>query len=126
MAPDSGRGGFPTELDRERSKRDVSPRGKDWRIDEVSIRDRATYEDPRRYSEGTVHVLVNGRFGFRDGKADRESRRPSYPKALNASPAAPEAAISQSSEILKRESTTKVATAIAAVGRSTMARVART
>ncbi|HXV60199.1 MAG TPA: amidohydrolase family protein, partial [Vicinamibacteria bacterium] len=32
------------------------------------IRDRATYEDPRQFSEGTVHVLVNGRFTIRDGE----------------------------------------------------------
>ncbi|HSF17087.1 MAG TPA: amidohydrolase family protein [Vicinamibacteria bacterium] len=32
------------------------------------IRDRATYEEPRRFSEGTVHVLVNGRFAIRDGE----------------------------------------------------------
>jgi len=31
------------------------------------IRDRATYEAPRQLSEGTVHVLVNGRFAIRDG-----------------------------------------------------------
>jgi len=50
-------------------------------FDEAMIRDRATYEDPRRFSEGTVHVLVNGRFAFRDGKptdvlAGRTIRRP--------------------------------------------------
>jgi N-acyl-D-aspartate/D-glutamate deacylase len=33
------------------------------------IRDVATYEDPQRYSEGTVHVLVNGVFALRDGEA---------------------------------------------------------
>lgn len=38
-------------------------------FDEARIRDRATYEDPHRYSEGTVHVLVNGQFAIRDGKA---------------------------------------------------------
>ena len=31
------------------------------------IRDRATYDEPHQYSEGTVHVLVNGRFAIRDG-----------------------------------------------------------
>ena len=36
-------------------------------FDEASIRDRATYDDPHHYSEGTVHVLVNGRFALRDG-----------------------------------------------------------
>lgn len=38
-------------------------------FDEPRIRDRATYEDPRQYSEGTVHVLVNGVFAVRDGRA---------------------------------------------------------
>lgn len=37
-------------------------------FDVARIRDRATYEQPHQYSEGTVHVLVNGRFAFRDGK----------------------------------------------------------
>jgi N-acyl-D-amino-acid deacylase len=37
-------------------------------VDEKAIRDRATYDEPRRFSGGTVHVLVNGRFAFRDGK----------------------------------------------------------
>jgi N-acyl-D-aspartate/D-glutamate deacylase len=32
------------------------------------IRDRATYENPHQYSEGTVHVLVNGVFALKDGK----------------------------------------------------------
>jgi N-acyl-D-amino-acid deacylase len=50
-------------------------------FDESRIRDLATYEEPRRFSEGTVHVLVNGRFAFRDGKptgnlAGRPIRRP--------------------------------------------------
>jgi N-acyl-D-amino-acid deacylase len=36
-------------------------------FDEPRIRDVATYEDPHHYSEGTVHVLVNGRFALRDG-----------------------------------------------------------
>ncbi len=35
---------------------------------EDEIRDRATFENPYVYSEGTVHVLVNGQFVFRDGK----------------------------------------------------------
>lgn len=29
----------------------------------------ATYEDQHQYSEGTVHVLVNGAFAIRDGEA---------------------------------------------------------
>lgn len=36
-------------------------------LDEARIRDLATYENPHRYSEGTVHVIVNGKFAFRDG-----------------------------------------------------------
>ena len=34
-----------------------------------AVRDMATYEDPHQYSEGTVHVLVNGSFAIRDGEA---------------------------------------------------------
>jgi len=34
-----------------------------------AVRDMATYEDPHQYSEGTVHVLVNGAFAIRDGEA---------------------------------------------------------
>jgi N-acyl-D-amino-acid deacylase len=37
-------------------------------FDLVRVRDKATYENPHQYSEGTVHVLVNGRFALRDGK----------------------------------------------------------
>jgi N-acyl-D-amino-acid deacylase len=53
-------------------------------FDESEIRDRATYEEPRRFSEGTVHVLVNGRFALRDGKptgslAGRPLRRTGRP-----------------------------------------------
>ncbi len=45
------------------------------------IRDRATYDQPRQYAEGTIHVLVNGRFAIRDGEATgalagRPLRRP--------------------------------------------------
>jgi N-acyl-D-amino-acid deacylase len=36
--------------------------------DEARLRDRATYERPHQYSEGMVHVLVNGKFALRDGK----------------------------------------------------------
>jgi N-acyl-D-amino-acid deacylase len=32
-----------------------------------SVRDRATYEEPLRPPSGVRHVLVNGRFGVRDG-----------------------------------------------------------
>ena len=50
-------------------------------FDRDRIRDRATYEQPRQPSEGTVHVLVNGRFAIRDGDATgalagRPVRRP--------------------------------------------------
>lgn len=38
-------------------------------FDLAKLRDRATYDDPKQFSEGTVHVLVNGRFAIRDGKA---------------------------------------------------------
>ena len=38
-------------------------------FDRERIRDRATYDEPRQVSEGTVHVLVNGRFAIRDGDA---------------------------------------------------------
>jgi len=41
-------------------------------LDEARIRDRATFDEPQRYSEGTVHVLVNGRFAFRDGEPTGE------------------------------------------------------
>ena len=34
-----------------------------------AVRDMATYEDPHQYSQGTVHVLVNGAFAIRDGEA---------------------------------------------------------
>jgi len=37
-------------------------------FDESGIQDRATYTEPHQYSEGTVHVLVNGQFAFRDGR----------------------------------------------------------
>jgi len=36
-------------------------------LDRDAIRDLATYEDPQRFSEGTVHVLVNGVFAIREG-----------------------------------------------------------
>ena len=44
----------------------------DWKadiaiLDPERIRDRATYDEPHQYSEGTVHVLVNGTFAIRDG-----------------------------------------------------------
>ena len=50
-------------------------------FDRDRIRDLATYDQPRQPSEGTVHVLVNGRFAIRDGAATgalagRPIRRP--------------------------------------------------
>lgn len=36
-------------------------------LDESRIRDRGTYENPHQYSEGIVHVIVNGRPALRDG-----------------------------------------------------------
>ncbi len=36
-------------------------------LDEERIRDLATYEDPHHYSEGTVHVIVNGKLAFKNG-----------------------------------------------------------
>ena len=53
-------------------------------FDRARIRDRATYEDPRQPAEGTVHVLVNGRFAIRGGAptgtlAGRPLRRPARP-----------------------------------------------
>jgi N-acyl-D-amino-acid deacylase len=38
-------------------------------LDPDRIMDRATYEEPHQYAEGTVHVLVNGTFAVRDGQA---------------------------------------------------------
>lgn len=37
-------------------------------LDESRIRDRATYDNPHQYSEGIVHVMVNGRPALRDGR----------------------------------------------------------
>ena len=50
-------------------------------LDTDRIRDRATHESPRQYAEGTVRVLVDGRFAVRDGEATgalagRPIRRP--------------------------------------------------
>ena len=36
-------------------------------LDPDRYRDRATFEEPRLYSQGVVHVLVNGTFALRDG-----------------------------------------------------------
>jgi N-acyl-D-aspartate/D-glutamate deacylase len=37
-------------------------------LDLPRVRDLATYENPQQYSEGMVHVLVNGVFAIRDGQ----------------------------------------------------------
>jgi N-acyl-D-aspartate/D-glutamate deacylase len=37
-------------------------------LDLSEVQDMATYEAPHQYSEGTVHVLVNGVFSIRDGE----------------------------------------------------------
>ena len=36
--------------------------------DRDKIRDLASYDDPQHYSEGTVHVIVNGTFALKDGR----------------------------------------------------------
>ncbi|MBI4870360.1 MAG: D-aminoacylase [Candidatus Riflebacteria bacterium] len=41
-------------------------------FDPARILDRATYTDPHRYSEGVVHVVVNGRLVLRDGQPTGE------------------------------------------------------
>jgi N-acyl-D-aspartate/D-glutamate deacylase len=33
------------------------------------VRDVATYEDPHHMSEGMTHIIVNGKFAVRDGRA---------------------------------------------------------
>ncbi|HXV86712.1 MAG TPA: amidohydrolase family protein [Gemmatimonadales bacterium] len=38
-------------------------------LDEARIGDRATYDQPHQYSEGVVHVLVNGQVALRNGQA---------------------------------------------------------
>lgn len=38
-------------------------------LDPARIEDRATYDDPHQYADGTVHVLVNGAFAIRDGRS---------------------------------------------------------
>jgi len=37
-------------------------------FDLTKIEAKATYDEPRQYSTGTVHVIVNGKFALRDGK----------------------------------------------------------
>lgn len=37
-------------------------------LDPPNIRDRATFDAPHQYSEGTIHVLVNGEFALRNGQ----------------------------------------------------------
>jgi N-acyl-D-amino-acid deacylase len=41
-------------------------------LDLDRVRDLATYDDPQQYSEGTVHVLLNGEFALRDGELTGE------------------------------------------------------
>ncbi len=41
-------------------------------LDLSEVQDMATYEAPHQYSEGTVHVLVNGVFSIRDGEVTVE------------------------------------------------------
>ena len=41
-------------------------------LDLSEVQDMATYEAPHQYSEGTVHVLVNGVFSIRDGDVTPE------------------------------------------------------
>ncbi|TVP47661.1 MAG: hypothetical protein EA350_04610 [Gemmatimonadales bacterium] len=38
-------------------------------LDLENLRDLATYEEPQQFSEGAVHVLVNGSFAIRSGEA---------------------------------------------------------
>ena len=37
-------------------------------FDLARVRETTTYERPHQYSQGTVHVIVNGRFAFRNGR----------------------------------------------------------
>jgi N-acyl-D-amino-acid deacylase len=37
-------------------------------FDLAKVRDLATYQRPHQYAQGTVHVIVNGKLAFRDGK----------------------------------------------------------
>ncbi len=39
-------------------------------FDPERVIDRATWEEPERYSEGIVHVLIGGRFALRDGEVE--------------------------------------------------------
>ncbi|HSL68944.1 MAG TPA: amidohydrolase family protein [Longimicrobiales bacterium] len=61
-------------------------------FDLPKIRDRATYQRPHQYSEGTVHVIVNGQVAFRDGRPTdmlagrpllRERGHSGTPRAIN-------------------------------------------
>jgi N-acyl-D-amino-acid deacylase len=38
-------------------------------LDESRLRDGATYDEPHRYAEGIVHVVVNGRLALENGRA---------------------------------------------------------
>jgi N-acyl-D-amino-acid deacylase len=37
-------------------------------FDLKALRANATYDNPRQYSDGTVHVFVNGQYAVKDGK----------------------------------------------------------
>lgn len=41
-------------------------------LDLARLRDLATYEKPHQYSEGVLHVVVNGKMAFRDGRPTGE------------------------------------------------------
>lgn len=50
-------------------------------IDPARYRDHATYEEPHQFSEGVIHVLVNGRFALRDEEVTGElAGRPLRPR----------------------------------------------
>ena len=53
--------------------RSVRARGPTWScFDPRTVADQATYDDPHRYPVGIEHVLVNGRFVIKDGRAHRQ------------------------------------------------------
>ena len=55
-------------------------------IDEARIRDVATYDEPHQYSEGVVHVVVNGKLALRDGQATGVLAGRPLPHAQSAKP----------------------------------------
>jgi N-acyl-D-amino-acid deacylase len=42
-------------------------------FDPETIADRSTWEEPHRFSEGVVHVLVNGELALRGGELTGET-----------------------------------------------------